>query len=220
MSIGTASSEATATTTDEIRAAMEAATPDHEVKLALDTYEWKSPLAVADVEEPVEWEVPFADRNWWTRTIYLTSRSAEYAILYDDRGDGDPEVICRRVEDGHPGSKRGEVEHLALIEDEDDGEEYECSDCGETFDSAAELSGHQNTPQTDCSPSTGDATEDEERLDVDPDEVRPDGLTEACVHSVADHYDTIEEVADDFGVDRDEAKTILQAHGCLSEVDR
>ena len=55
---------------------------------------------------------------------------------------------------------------------------------------------------------------------VDPDEVRPDGLTEACIHSVAEHYGTLEEVADDLGVDQERAETILDAHDCLSEVVR
>jgi hypothetical protein len=58
----------------------------------------------------------------------------------------------------------------------------------------------------------------DEDAEVDPAAVRPDGLTEACVHSVAEHYDTLAGVADDFGVSIDEAETILEAHGCTDEV--
>ena len=54
--------------------------------------------------------------------------------------------------------------------------------------------------------------------ELDPADLRPDGLTEACIHSVAEHYGTIEEVADDFGVDVDRAEAILEAHECVDEV--
>ena len=63
-----------------------------------------------------------------------------------------------------------------------------------------------------------DATDQDDEETLDPDAVRPDGLTEACVHSVAEYYETFEEVADDFGVDVDRAEAILDAHDCSDEV--
>jgi len=107
-------------TEDEIRAAMAAATPGRKVELTLDVYAWANPLDVVDVDEPVEWDVPFGD-DWWTRTIYVEGgNGAEYALVYSSIATP-ARAKCYRAENGDLGDKRGDVEHLALVEYPDDG---------------------------------------------------------------------------------------------------
>lgn len=174
---------------DPIRAAFATASDGDKVELAIDSYDWVNPLTVVEASPLVEWDVPY-DHGWLTRELIVEATQVQYALVYSPDG-----AACYRYENDSKTMQRGDIEHLALVED--DGEDT--SDGGQDImDSVTEA--------------------DDERA-LDPDAVRPDGLTEACVHSVADYYETLAEVADDFGVDKVEAETILEAHGCLDDVD-
>jgi hypothetical protein len=106
---------------DEIRAAMAAATTENEVELALDVYAWANPLDVIAVDDPIKWDVRYGD-DWWTRTITVEGgNGAEYALVYSSAATP-PRAACYRVDDdGGRGDKRGDVDHLVLVEDLDDG---------------------------------------------------------------------------------------------------
>ncbi|WP_162224205.1 hypothetical protein [Halorussus salinus] len=101
---------------DLVRAAVAAADEGDEVELAIDTYEWQSPLDVVDTDEPVEWDAPHDD--WWTRSIYLTAARASYELSYSSIGDPKAELYRYDDETGERGDRRGRVEHLALLDDE------------------------------------------------------------------------------------------------------
>ncbi|WP_435175708.1 hypothetical protein [Halorussus sp. AFM4] len=117
----TPSSGTTSEDVDPMRTEVAAAAPGDQVDLAIDSYNWSNPLDVVDADDPVEWDTPFAD-GWWTRTLLLEATSVEYELEYSSIPDP-ARVELYRVEDGERGEKRGDVEQLAVVEnDNDDGD--------------------------------------------------------------------------------------------------
>ncbi|WP_134668983.1 hypothetical protein [Halorussus marinus] len=84
--------------------------------LAIDSYRWSTPLDVIDADDLVEWETPFAD-GWWTHTIRLKSTDIEYDLEYSSIPDP-ARVELYTFEDEERCEKRGDVQHLAVIEED------------------------------------------------------------------------------------------------------
>ena len=177
----------TATENDIPRDTVETIQPGDAVELAIDSYEWSNPLDVVDADDPVEWDVPYGV-DWWMRTIYLEGgNGAEYAIVYSTISTP-ARVECYRAEDDELGDKRGSVEHLALVDNQDDEDEHAVGD---------EL------------PADVNDEDDAETTDTETEVALPDDVTKSDVATAADDHETLGKVADALGLTPGRARTVL-----------
>ena len=183
--------------------------PGDEVRFETTYHEWANPLIVADTTAVVEWDVPEGE-NWRTREIVLrTDRGTNYLVSFDSHD----ETRCYTLNGEKKHTHNGFLRRLERL---DGPEEHVCPDCAASFDDGQKLSGHRNTPQTDCTPINGDGDADQEESEDDVD--LPDGVTDGDVDELTSGGIEIGALADELGVHRNEARRIAHELGYYKRV--
>ena len=175
-----------------------------EVHVAMNNYEWSSPLEVVDADEPVEWDVPLGE-DWLTRSLIIEGGyGSEYAIEIDADSD---DVLPREVyryEDGELGDKRGRLTRFEPVAPENTDNETE----GSSDDEDDEI----EAVEVD-DPSGGDQDEDDSE-DVE----LPAGVTESDVHAAVDDHEYLDAVADELEIREARARSVVHGIGRYSEI--
>lgn len=170
------------------------------VHVAMNNYEWSTPLEVVDADDPVEWDVPLGE-NWFTRSLIIEGGyGSEYAIEFQvDSDDVLPREVYR-YEDGDLGDKRGRLTRFEPVDadtdeadDTDDDEEIEAVNVDD--------------------PSGGDQDEDDSQ-----DAELPAGVTESDVHAAVDEHEYLDDVAEELGLQDSRARSIVHNVGRYSEI--
>lgn len=227
-----------------IQEAMTEVEPGDEVRLAIDTYEWETPLAVKAVVGPVEWDAAYGD-DWLTHSLIVEGgRGATYELAYSSVGD--ESAACYRYKDGSRGDKRGTIEFLAPVRDPDsddyvlvrgsqsgsrvyhrpDSENPSQPGCryGKRTDARwspkdPSLLGDDWELCSDCSDDHGDAPEQADEHTASDDEVElPDSVSASDVEQAAADNRTLGEVASELDLGNQRTRTILFLTGCYRQV--
>ncbi|SEQ28443.1 hypothetical protein [Natrinema salaciae] len=194
---------------------------DDEVHLAVDDYEWANPYEVVDVDH-VEWDGATGE-TWATRVVIVEGGYSSTFSVTAIEGDADLEL--RK----HPGGqKRGDLERFEPVDDDRvEDESGTSAEDNSTSDSVSEAEPADVLEEAAADDAPGPSTEYletvnevldgddvQEEITVDEDDDNdsvelPDGVTEDLVDELTSGGIEIGSLAEELGVHRNRARTIV-----------